>query len=385
MSNQLMIRKVETTADYRAFFTFPWVLYRDDPCWVPPLVSMRRDLLDRKRNLDWHYLEGDYYAAWRGDQIVGTIAAFINHRHNEAEHEHTGWFGAFDVYDDEEAATALLDTAAAWAQACGCEAIVGPQTFTTHGECGILVDGFTRPVLLMPYNYPYYGRLVEAAGFQKKEDLYSVYLSAQGAAQTGLLDRLQRITRSAMKRNHITIRQMDRHRRAAEFELFKELYNTGWDDTGGHYPITTEEVDALVKALGSVVDPDFAFFAYVNDEPAGFIMGIPDFNQVLQKAEPHPGIPEFITLLRAAWFWKVERVINWIRIALLGVKQAYRGKGVDVALYSTLVEACLNSPRIDHSDSGWISENNTPMIRLAENLGLERYKTHRLYEKRGTA
>ena len=41
--------------------------------WVPPLLSMRRELLDKEKNPAWaEYMEGDYFAAWRGDQIVGT-------------------------------------------------------------------------------------------------------------------------------------------------------------------------------------------------------------------------------------------------------------------------------------------------------------------------
>ena len=89
---------------------------------------MRHDLLDKKKNPSWEYMEGDYFAAWRGNKIVGTITALINHRHNEFWNEHIGWFGTFDVFDDQEAATALLTTAADWVKAKGYDAIRGPQT-----------------------------------------------------------------------------------------------------------------------------------------------------------------------------------------------------------------------------------------------------------------
>ena len=378
----LAVRRVESAQDFRAFFEFPWHLYKNDPYWVPPLLSMRRDLLDKTKNPEWEYLEGDYFAAWRGDQIVGTIAAFINHRHNECNHDHIGWFGAFEVRDDQEAAVALLTTAADWVQARGYDAIVGPQTFTTHGDCGILVDGFMRPTLLMPYNYPYYSSMVECAGFQKREDLYSFHLSRDQAIQKGLLERLQRVTKSVMKRNQITIRPIDRSHLSDEFRLFKELYNVTFDDTGGFFPLTPAELDALVDSLGRFFDPDFAFFAYLKGEPVGFVMGIPDFNQVLKKAAARPGVPEFITLLRGLWYWKINPVMDWIRIALLGVKQQCRGKGVDVALCGTLLAAILNSPQFEHSDAGWTSELNTKSASLTRNMGFEVYKTHRLYEKR---
>ena len=86
-----------------------------------------------------------------------------------------------------------------------------------------------------------------------------------------------------MKRNHVTIRPIDRHNLKQEFVLFKELYNAAWEKNWGFVPMTEKELDALVKSLGQFFDPDLAFFGYVDGEPAGFIMAVPDFNQVLQS------------------------------------------------------------------------------------------------------
>jgi hypothetical protein len=120
-------------------------------------------------------MEGEYFTAWRGDQIVGTITGHINHRHNEFHNERVGWFGLFEVYDDPEAAHALLEAASAYVKGKGYEAIRGPQSFTTHEECGLLIDNFSPPILLMPYNFPYYQGLIEGAGFQKVMDVHSFY------------------------------------------------------------------------------------------------------------------------------------------------------------------------------------------------------------------
>lgn len=382
MSQPVAVRKVETRADFKAFFEFPWTLYRGDPNWVPPLLSMRRDLLDQQRNPSWEYMTGDYFAAWRGEQIVGTVAAYINRRHNEFHNEQTGWFGAFEVYDDQEAASALLNTAAEWVRARGCDTLRGPQTFTTHEDVGILVDGFTRPVLLMPYNYPYYQRLVEGAGLVKAMDVYSFHLSRQGSQEHATGERLKRLTQTVMKRNKITVRPVERRRLKAEFDLFKELYNAAWVANWGFVPMTPKELDALVASLGQFFDPAFAFFAEVDGVPAGFILGIPDFNQVLARARPRPGVPEVWSLLRALWFWKVRPVIEWARIPLMGVKPEFRNKGVDAVLYYHVLEALLNSGYINHSDSGWILEVNENMVSIALSFGSTIYKTHRFYEKK---
>jgi GNAT superfamily N-acetyltransferase len=377
----IQIRKVETPADYKLFFEFPWTVYQGDPNWTPPLLSMRHDQLDKKRSAAWQeYLEGDYFLAERDGQVVGTIAAYVNRRHNEFHAENIAWFGAFEVLADEEAAVALLNTAAEWAKTRGYSSIRGPQTFTTHEETGLLVDGFTRPILLMPYNKPYYEKLVLAANYQAIMDTYSFHLSRQQVEENGLAERLERITKAIMKRNHVTIRPIDRHHLKQEFALFKELYNAAWEKNWSFVPMTPKELDALVASLGQFFDPDLAFFGYVDGEAAGFIMAVPDFNQVLLKVYPKPGTPEIISLLKALYYWKISPIIDWARVPLMGVKAEYRKKGVDAVMYHYVLEAMLKG-RYEHSDSGWILGINENMVSIAKNFGSQIYKTYRYYEK----
>lgn len=377
----ITIRKVETSADFKPFFEFPWTLYKDDPNWVPPLLSMRREQFDKQKGPAWEYLEGDYFTAWRDDKLVGTISAYINHRHNEFHNEHIGWFGAFEVYDDAEAAAALLNTAADWVKAHGGSLIRGPQTFTTHEETGLLVGGFERPILLMPYNPPYYEKHILAAGYTPVMDTYSFYIGRKDVQETGLFERLERVTHSIMKRSRITIRPVERKNMKQEFDLFKELYNAAWEKNWSFVPMTPRELDGMVKSLGQFFDPDLAFFGYVNDVPAGFIMGVPDFNEVLYRARAKPGTPEIITLLKALYFWKIRPVIDTARVPLMGVKEEYRKKGLDAAMYFYLLRALMNNPIYLHSDSGWILSTNDTMVSISLNFGSRIYRTYRYYDR----
>lgn len=374
------VRKVSSKADFKAFFEFPWTIYRGDPNWVPPLLSMRRELFDRQKGAAWEYMDGDLFTAWRGDQIVGTIGVVENRRHNEFHDEHIAWFGAFDVFDDQEAAHGLFEAALAWARGRGLTALRGPQTFTTHEETGLLVEGFTRPVILYSYNKPYYQRLVEAEGFTGVMDTYGYYLSAAKAIEIGTLDRLNRLSTAIEKRNKIRVRMTDPKNLKQEFQLLKDLYNAAWEKNWGFVPMTPRELDVMVKSLGQFFDYRLSFFSYVDDEPAGMVMGLPDFNQVLQKAQPRPGTPEVWTLLRALYYWKVARIIDWGRVPLLGVKEKFRGKGVDVVMYAALLRSMIENG-YKHSDSGWILSTNQPMTGIAKNVGGEVYKVYRYYEK----
>jgi hypothetical protein len=374
------IRKVETERDYRAFFNFPWTIYKDDPNWVPPLKSMRADVLDRKRGAAWEYMEGDYFCAWRGDTLIGTIGAVINHRYNEFQGERLGWFGAFECIDEGEVATTLINTASDWVRAKGYPAIRGPQTFTPTEDVGCLVDGYVRPALLMPYQHRYYPRLIETAGLHKVMDVYSFYLDQGQARENGLHARLERIAGSIMKRNKISVRVANPKRMKDEFALIKDIYNTAWEKNWGFTPLTPRELDNLVKGLGLIVDPRLLYFAYVEEEPAGFILAVPDLNIALQKAYPRPNEPELFALLRLLWYWKVRRVIDGVRVPLMGVKETFRGRGVDAVMYSSILRA-ITDIGYYHSDSGWILETNEAMVSIAKNFGSQIYKTHRLYEK----
>ncbi|HEX2619210.1 MAG TPA: hypothetical protein VHL11_03655 [Phototrophicaceae bacterium] len=382
MTSSVVVRKVETPGDFKAFFDFPWKIYKNDPNWTPPLLSMRRDTVDQKRGPAWEYMEGDYFNAWRGDEIVGTIAAFINHRHNDFHKEHIGWFGAFEVMDDPEAATALLTTAADWVRSKGYDAIRGPQTFTTHEEVGLLIKGFEPPVLLMPYHAEYYqGFIEQQAGFNKAIDMISFYYDWDMAAENQTEERMERLTSRIMQRGNVKLRPINRKNLRADFKLFKELYNRVWVANWGFVPMTERELNALIEGLSMIFDPDLACFAEVNGEPIGFTIVVPDFNQVLHRAYAHPGEPEPITLLKAAWHWKIRPVITGSHVPLMGIAEEHRKKGFDLAMYYHLMKI-MKQKGLKWVDCGWILESNHDMVGIMNGLSMKPYRTYRLYEKR---
>ncbi len=79
-------------------------------------------------------------------------------------------------------------------------------------------------------------------------------------------------------------------------------------------------------------------FAEVNGKPAGFLLAVPDLHQALQHAYPRPGKPEFISLLQVLWHWKIRSKITRLRIPLMGVKEQFRGIGVEAAMFADLFE-----------------------------------------------
>lgn len=379
------VRKVESKEDYQTFFEFPWRLYADNPYWVPPLKSARKHTLDREHNPSWEYMEGEYFVAWRGDQPIGTIAAFINHRHNDVWKEKIGWFGAFEFIEDPDVAQALLTAAEEYVRAKGCDAIRGPATFNLHSEIGILMNKYDRPpILLMPYNYAYYPTLIEGAGYTKVKDVYSWYTDSEYFNDAeGISHRLQKIDRlveQVKKRRNITWRKGNKRNKREDFEIIYNLYNSGWKDNWGFVPLTPKELDGMIKELSPVYDPDMSVYVYVNGDPAGFFVGVPDLNQALLHAHPRPGVPEWVSLLQVLWHWKLRSKIDTIRLPLGGIKAEYRASGVMYVIGKAFFEVFKNS-KWQYMDAGWILEDNDDMNEVLEQARAQRSHHYRLYQK----
>ncbi|MDE2821393.1 MAG: hypothetical protein OXI40_16805 [Chloroflexota bacterium] len=373
------IRPLADRREFDDFFRFPWRHYAEDPNWVPPLLSMRRQLLDKAKHPAWQYMEGEYLAAWRGSRMLGTVVAFINHEHNRYQDENIGFFGMFETVDEPEVAHALLEAACHWVKERGAAAIRGPATFTTNEECGLLIDNFSRPVIMMPYNPPFYQKLLESAGFEKAMDLHCLYMDRDLIEANDTLTRLERLVGRAAKRSGISVRKFNGRDKKNEFRRFREIYNAAWEQNWGFIPMNEAELQALVDDLGMLVEPDLACFAEVAGEPVGFALSIPNFNEPLQRAYPRPGLPEVLTMAQVAWHWKIRKSIRGVRMPLMGVKKEYRNRGVELAMFLALMKALLPS-QYDYLDSGWILETN-PLIGISVNLGSKIYKTHRFYQK----
>ncbi len=375
----LEVRPLVSRSDFTAFFEFPWRHYADDPNWVPNLLSMRRQLLDKTKHPAWKYMDGEYFAAWRDGEIVGTVAAFVNHEHNRYQDENIGFFGLFETVNEQAVANGLLDAAAAWLRGQGVDAIRGPASFTTNEECGLLVDNFSQPVIMMPYNPSWYQVLVEGAGFEKVMDIHCIYQDRATIEASDTLERLERLVGRAAQRSGIRVRRMISRDKKGEFERFREIYNAAWEKNWGFIPMNDEELQALIEDLGMFVESDLAFFAEIADEPVGFALTIPNLNEPLSRSYPRPGAPELFTMAQVAWHWKVRKSIRGVRMPLMGVKKEHRNKGVELAMLLEVMKALLPS-RYDYLDSGWILETN-PLIKISLSLGGKVYKTHRFYQK----
>ena len=378
--NPLVIKPVENLEERKAFLSFPWKVYKDDPYWVPPIFNERLHFTNPAKNPFFEHSEAQLYMALRGKEIVGTIAAFTNGRHNKIQNENVGFFGFFEVLEDYEAAEALLKTAEKWAREKGHTSLRGPAQWNTNDECGLLVDGFDdSPRILMTYNPRYYVDYVEKAGFKYARDLWAYQLPVKDFMDN-IGERLEKITNKILERKEITIRKLNMKIYDEEVAKVKLLYNEAWSQNWGFVPMTDGEFDQLADELHGILDPDLTYIAEKDGKTVGFSITLPDLNEPLLKAYPKPNTPEWWTMVKLVWNWKVLKRVSWVRVLVLGVIPEYRSLGIDALFYfKTAQEAIKKGMKM--AEMSWILDNNDKMNRPIIAMGAEVYKTYRFYEK----
>ena len=138
---------------------------------------------------------------------MGRIAGIMDHNHNRAAKEPAAFFGFFESVDDP-AVSGRLFAAVGGGRARRDSRVIGPMNPTTNDECGLLIEGFdSPPVIMMTYNPRYYVGLVEAEGFRKAKDLLAFYMDLDKIP----MDRLGRIAAKIRQRNpNLTFRPVRR-------------------------------------------------------------------------------------------------------------------------------------------------------------------------------
>lgn len=376
MSSAIEVRPVSGRRELTAFIKLPFRLHQGT-VWVPPLISERRAFLDRSKNPYFDHAEAEYFLAWRDGKPVGRITAQIDSRWDEFQGGGDGMFGFFESENDAPIAEALLDTAAAWLRERGRERMLGPMDFTTNDECGLLVEGFERPpMILQPWHPPYYAELLSEQGFGKSMDLLMWWLNLgeQMYSDEGFHPLIHEMAAKVEGEHGVTIRDMRKRDFEAELTRFMEVYNSAWERNWGFVPITDDEVRFQAKNLKPILVEEWAFIAERDGEVLGAALTLPDINQALKAAGGR--------LLPFGWirFLRAQRKIDRVRVFALGVKPEHQHLGIAAAFYVRCLEVGKrrNQPR---GETGWILEVNKPMNRAMEGMGGEVVKRYRLFER----
>jgi hypothetical protein len=363
---------VQSKRDMKTFVDLPWELYRDDPYWIPPVKSQVIQLLTPGRHPFWTFSRRELFLALRGSEVVGRIAAIVDDHYNDYQQEKMGGWGFFECQRDPEAAGALFATAIDWLRRQGMEFIRGPLNPSMNYESGLLVHGFeSRPTFLMTYNPPYYLELVKLSGFRKEKDLLTYLSTRDTKPPEWALNLGERLA----QKQEVVVRKMNPKHFDDEVRLLTRLYLECWGHNWGFSPPTASEVRDMVQSIYPILDLDMAFFLYVQDEPMGVCVVLPDVTPLLKRFNGKLGLG---ALLKKHLYWSE---INGCRGFILGVKEEYRQVGAPLVALHYLMEAAKDKPQYYYVELGWNLEDNQAINVLYEESGLRPHKRYRIYRR----
>ncbi len=373
-----MVFPVRSSHDLNAFIKFPWVVNKHDQKWVPPLISERRAKLDVERNKFWNNAERELFLATREGMPVGTIAAIIDHHHNQVLNSKEGIFGFFDCINDQETANVLFGSAEAWLREHKIRTVRGPYSPSPTDECGVLVEGFaSRPAILEAHNPPYYANLVERAGYEPFNEMVARMAFAPPDAlqiEDFISDKLLRVVERLRQRNDIAIRQVNLKQWENDINLACDIYNQALSPLPGYIPIPRDEFKAFADSFKPFIDPELALLAEVGGIPVAFALALPDLTGALQKANGHMGPAGALRL------WMATRKPTCGTFKILMVLPEYQNRGIETLLVLEVARAAF-SKGYREMDMSLTGAENEKSNRFQENLGYKVYRRYKLYQK----
>lgn len=329
------IKKVEKNSELRKFITFPEKLYKNHPLWVPALLSDELNTLKKTKNPAFEFCEADYFLAYRGKEIVGRVAAIINHKANKDWNEVTVRFGWIDFIDDYEVSEALIDTVVKWGKAKGATRIKGPLGFSDMDKEGLMVDGFDKiQSITCIYNYPYYVVHLERLGFVKDIDWTQQILGVPELSPDTL-----RYAELIEKRYgfHIFKAKNNKELEAKGEEIFNVL-NDAWKGSSLYEftRLSEAQIKAYVKQYLPMVNKDFICLVMNKEEKVvGFSICVPSLSYAMRKAKGRLFPFGFIHLLKAL------RKNDLLEAYMIGTLPEYQGKGVAILIFKHIHENAI--------------------------------------------
>lgn len=370
------IRQITTPGERKAFVKFPWRVYHGDHNWVPPLISDQLDYLDPEKNDFFSHSDVALFSARQKGALAGTLAAFVDHQQVKYLGQPVGGFGFFEVLPDFELAKALLDTAFEWLRFKGIKQVSGPTSFTDNDNPGVLIEGADcPPVMMEAHTPPYYKDFLERYGMQKSHDLYAwrAFRDQIGEELKNIPADLMRVADVARKAAKINIRKLRMDRFDADIAIAVNLFNATLQHLPNFTPTSLSYFQRQAARMKPFLDPDLALFAEVDGKAIGFMVAIPDVNQVLIHLNGH--------LFPFNWL-KIKGLIKKIDVVsfkLMGLLEEYRHRGIDALLYLEAVKA-FYAKGYTWLDGSLTSELNPAVNLIANRLGAERYKLYRIYK-----
>lgn len=374
------IHKVSTERDKRIFLDVAREIYRGDKNWICPLDKQIYNIFEPAKNS--YYTHGNaerWIMKDKNGALAGRIAAFIDEDKKMNSGLAAGGIGFFECVDDIAAAILLFDTAKQWLMDHGAAAMDGPINFGENDRFwGLLTEGFTEPAFTTNYHHPYYRPLFEQYGFRPYYEMTTNVLDLEKP----LPERFERIWEWVKQKEGVTIRHPRKNELEEYAAYFREIYNEAWLLHEEYKPVTMERARKFAKEIGFLFISAMLPFAFVGNEPAGFIVCTPDLNQVFKRFNGRMNKLQLLLFLWRsrndfAWYRKRGILTKGHAIAI-GVKPKYQQHGLETGMITSTLQD-IRDMGFKSIELRWTGDFNPKIQRLHAAVGAQQKHKHITY------
>lgn len=370
----ITIEKVETKKQVKQFVSFPLLLYKNCPYYVPQFFGDEMKVFNIKnRQTKKYYLEA-FLARNEAGKIVGRVAAIKHNFSNELRGEKRVRFSRLDFIDDANVCAALIKTVEDFAREHGMNAVHGPMGATDQDREGLLTEGFDRiSTFALSFNYPYYKEHLEKLGYTQ-EAIWNEKIVWVNKIDNERFDRLSKVV---LKRNRFTAvgeksaKSLIKKYKYTAFDFVNKTYGGLY----GYVPLDHADIDKLVKSFSIALKRDYMqIFLDENGEAAGFVLAMPSIAVAVQKCDGKLTPRGILGLLRAI---KKPTVMEAL---LIGVDEKYRSTGLVAVLLNHLLKAAIKN-KIVYVESNAQLLDNKEIQSVYESLNPEVVRFRAAYYK----
>ncbi len=377
MSNdsRIEIKKVRTKKERREFLEFPLRMYKNNPCFVPPLYA------DEKKIFDKNFVYNDtcvaeYFLAVRDGRTVGRISAIIQKASNLKTGEKRVRFTRFDSINDKAVAAALFGAIEDFARTNGMDTVCGPLGFSDLEREGLLIEGFDElSTFEEQYNAEYYQILLDSCGYKKEVDWIEskIYLPEDPES----IAAMEKMSDFVMKRYGLRIGEA---KNVKDFlnrygDGFFELLDVAYDGLYGTVPFTDGMKKMMMDNFRLIIDLKHVV-VILNEENKIVCLGIcfPSLAKALQKSNGHLTPAALVRVLKAI---KKPKIID---LGLIAVDPAYLNRGVNAIVASGLMKM-LQNDGVEYAETNLNLEDNLAIQSQWKRFKNIQHKRRRSYIK----
>ena len=368
------ILRVETKAQRKEFVDFPLRLYKGNPNYAPELYGdAMKTFTDA--NVYRNTCDDVFFLAKREGKTVGRIQGIIQRQFNELHNEKRVRFTRFDSIDDQEVADALFKAVEMWAKEKGMDKFCGPLGYSDLEREGMLIDGFDEMATFEEqYNYAYYQKLVEGAGFDKEVDWVEFQLKAPKTDNP----MVSKVAQRALEMNKLHVASIDMSKkkyiskyREGVFYCIDECYAKLY----GTVPFTKEMKDQLIDQFMLIVNKKYLLVVCDEKENVvAFGLCFPSIGKALQKSGGKLTPAGLARLLRAVAKPKV------IDLALVAVLPEYQARGVNAVMIEGMINM-LKDTGVEYCETNLNLEDNLAVQAMWKYFDKKQHKRRRSFVK----